>query len=829
MGIEGRQRIEVLYRSVLERDKQERRAYLAEVCEGDEELQRQVQQLLDQRESAGPGEAATDLFSETSSERFGDRAPSRSNHGSIPDRFSHYKIVRKLGEGGMGIVYEARDERLGRPVAIKTIRAAGDSHEARARFWQEARSLARVNHPRVCQIFDVDEEQGILFLVLELLEGRSLEDRLKAEATPLDEAVGIAHEILEALQALHGFNIVHRDLKPSNVFLTPRGVKLLDFGLARQLEPSFAGDAVDTPTATLLTTPGTILGTPHYMAPEQVDGKAVGPAADLFAAGCLLYEMIAGRRAFRGNSPIDVLYQVKHSEPPQLVGSPAISAVAAVIRRSMEKRPQDRYQSAQEMADALRSVDVPAGLTSEPQRRKVIRFIALPFRSLRRDDDTDFLAYSLPDAVSNSLSGIDSVIVRSSLMGARLDMADLKTVAIEADVDVVLTGTLLRAGEKLRVSSQLVEVVTGNLVWSDTSSFSLADIFQLQDDLTNRIVESLMLPLTARERRSLHCDVPANAQAYQYYLQANQLMMNRTSDNVKAARDLYLRCVQDDPTYAPAWARLGRAYRLVEKFGEASEENFQLADAAYRRAFALNPDLPVAHNHYTSIECDLGRAPDAMVRLLGRAKHKHNDPELFAGLVQACRYSGELRASIGANEQATHLDPHFSTSISHTHFLLCDYQKALESIPPGGGFYLDAAALVSLGREAEALSRLCERENLKVGGPHSLMRSLRALLDGDSAGAIRVIEASDMRDPESLFYMARHLAHIKEEDRAIAMLFRTIEQNFICEFSLTHDPWFDPLRSQARYTELLQTAAQCRRQAHTAFVEAGGELLLETG
>jgi serine/threonine protein kinase len=247
----------------------------------------------------------------------------------------HYRIRRKIGEGGMGVVYEGWDQRLERAVAIKTIHDAAESRDARSRLWREARSLARVNHPRVCQVFDVLEDGEVLVLVLELLDGQSLAHRLASGVVTTSEAVGIERQILEALQALHDLGIVHRDLKPSNVFLTRHGVKLLDFGLARFTDPAFAQETDQTRTETIATTPGLIVGTPQYMAPEQASGRIAGPPSDIFASGCILYEMLTGRKPFVGTSFVDVLYAVLHHEPPPLSGSPEIEALDQVIHRAM--------------------------------------------------------------------------------------------------------------------------------------------------------------------------------------------------------------------------------------------------------------------------------------------------------------------------------------------------------------------------------------------------------------------------------------------------------------------------------------------------------------
>ncbi|MBZ5565169.1 MAG: winged helix-turn-helix domain-containing protein [Acidobacteriia bacterium] len=400
------------------------------------------------------------------------------------------------------------------------------------------------------------------------------------------------------------------------------------------------------------------------------------------------------------------------------------------------------------------------------QTRTVVRLIALPFRVLKGDEVTDFLAYSLPDAISSSLSGVDTLILRSSLVAARFEgPVDPKRIAAEAEVDAILTGSVMRAGDQIRVTCQLVEAPGGTMIWSETVTSSMQDLFRIQDELSARVVHSLTLPLGERERSILRRDVPASAKAYEFYLRANQIGAVRTLENMRLARDLYLQCLADDANYAPAWARLGRVTRFIEKFGEDPDENLQRADAAFQRAFALNPDLAMAHNLYTAIECDQGRAPQAMVRLLNRASFRRNDPDLFAGLVQACRYSGELKASVAAHQCARHLDPHIVTSVAHTYFLLGDYQKTLDWYGTKGGFYLDCAALVMLGEKKAALAKLREREQSggATGSVRAIMESLRAYLEGDFNACRRTIEVAEpltRRDAESLFYTARHLARI---------------------------------------------------------------------
>src|SRR5438093_5567101 len=314
-----------------------------------------------------------------------------------PARIGHYAITGKLGQGGMGIVYSARDERLGRAVAVKMMSLGGDE-TARRRFWREAKAAASVNHPNVCQLYEIGEDRGELFIAMELLEGESLAERLRRGPLNVSETLPIGLGILAALSALHGRGIVHRDLKPSNVFLTPHGVKLLDFGLART---SDAEVTRSLGSVTELTSPGMVMGTPRYMAPEQVTGEPVDVRSDLFAAGAILFEMLAGRPAFAGRNVVEILHATLHEQPPALMGSPAVAALDRVIRRALAKRPSERPSSAEAMAAELRAVRGDFGDETPALARALTRLVVLPFRVLRPDPATDFLAFTLADATGH--------------------------------------------------------------------------------------------------------------------------------------------------------------------------------------------------------------------------------------------------------------------------------------------------------------------------------------------------------------------------------------------------------------------------------------------
>ena len=390
-----------------------------------------------------------------------------------------YHILSLLGAGGMGQVYRASDTRLGREVAIKTLRPALDDERATQRFLREARALATVNHPNVCQIYEVGEVSGHPFIAMELLEGEPLDARLGRGALPPGEAIQTAIAVLSALQVLHRRNIVHRDVKPSNVFLTPYGVKLLDFGLARHFDLSAAETELG------LTMQGSIVGTHSYMAPEQLKGEHVDGRTDLFAVGVMLFEIIAGKRPFAGDSIVAVLHAILHESPPSLVGSPGISAVDRVVRRALAKTRDDRYATADEMAQDLRRVAPLIDSAGTVRAQALTRLAVLPFRMLRADPEVESLALGLADAVTASLAACPSLVVRSSLLCARFagEPFDLQKVAAELNVDVVLAGMVLAAGEHARVSAQLLSVADGNVMWSHTLEVPRSDLMELEDEI----------------------------------------------------------------------------------------------------------------------------------------------------------------------------------------------------------------------------------------------------------------------------------------------------------------------------------------------------------
>lgn len=468
-------------------------------------------------------------------------------------------------------------------------------------------------------------------------------------------------------------------------------------------------------------------------------------------------------------------------------------------------------------------------VTSAPplEASKPSTLIVLPFRVLRPDPETDFLAFSLPDALTGALGGLRSLVVRSSMAAARFAAdPEPQRIAAEADVDVIVSGTLLRAGPELRVATQLTEAATGTLLWSHTAQAPVSDLFQVQDELTQRIVSSLSLPLTHREQQMLRHDVPSSPRAYEYFLRGNQFSYDPKTWG--QARDLYLQSVAEDPRYAPAWARLGRIHHVMSKYlPGGTRDGLSHAEAALREGLALNPDLTLAHKLYAQLEVDLGRALDGMSRLIERAQTA--DPELMAGLVSTCRYCGLLEASVAAHARAVELEPKIRTSVQHTWAMQADHERMAAEVKITEFPYIVALSLAELGRADEAVPVLRELEPRTPTRIRDFIIAGRTLLEDhrdDSVAAMQRVATSEFSDPEGLFYVARHLAHLKQTAPALEVMARVVEGGYFCYPMFARDPWLDPLRKKPAFTALLERAATQHHAARKTFDRLGGPKVL---
>jgi len=460
--------------------------------------------------------------------------------------------------------------------------------------------------------------------------------------------------------------------------------------------------------------------------------------------------------------------------------------------------------------------------------------IVVPFRLLQPCEEIDFLPFGLADALSTSLSGIEGLVVKPSHVGASYAEGELDCarIARETESQLVLTGTLLRGGDRLRVSAQLLEAPGGALAWSDTSEVDLGDLFRLQDELARRIVDSLALKLAPGRKRSLQSDVPANASAYQYFLRANQLAHN--FGMLEQARDLYRICLDEDPGYAPAWAQLGRVYRVMAKYSHGdSEADLAAADRAFEKALELNPNLSAAHNLYAYYQIEeRGESREAMVRLLQQARRRPTDAQLLSGLVVACRFCGLIDASIEADRRARRLDPGIRTSVQYTYWAAGEYAKAVQHDDEDLG-WIQYYALPLMDRADEAIDRCRERErrSLKELERHLLV-SDRTAIEGERGACVeatRKVLESSFHDPEGRLFCVRNLVRVGEVETGLDELEQIVGRGFHCDVALRTDPWLDPVRDHDRFQLALAQATEAREKAREAYEEAGGESLLGPG
>jgi eukaryotic-like serine/threonine-protein kinase len=542
---------------------------------------------------------------------------------SAGTRLEHYEILSAIGKGGMGEVYRARDTRLGREVAIKTLPASlAGGGEHLARFRREARAASALNHPHICTIYDLSEHTETPFIVMELLKGETLSDLLVRGPIALDRALALCLQLADALEAAHAEGIIHRDIKPANIFVTTRGAaKILDFGVARIQHA--AVDDLQTEAADFITRGGGVAGTVAYMSPEQARGESLDSRTDLFSLGVVFYEMLTGRLAFPGPTTAVIFNHILSSEvAPATAVNPALpKAIDRLVARLLAKERDRRCSSAGELRDALQALKGEAPRTARPVRpapeapADKPSIVVLPFENLSADPDNEFFSDGLTDEVITDLSQIRTlrVISRNSSMQLKGAGKDLNAVASELGVRYVLSGSVRRSGSAVRITAQLVDPIKDETLWAEKYSGTVEDIFDIQEQISRRIVDALKMQLSPKEDRKLAERRIDNVKAFECYVRSRQEMYKFTKeglDQALALIDTALSLVGDNELLYAAKGSVHWQY--VNAAIRANARDIEQAEECVTKVFALNPDSAAGHALLGQVRQAQGRSVDAI-------------------------------------------------------------------------------------------------------------------------------------------------------------------------------------------------------------------------